>query len=114
ITITRTSKTKIKVPNREHAAPTFIILSIYLIIISNKKNTIQVLILCGSIATKLYGLLFETRSNLLLKYWNGSKSYVCLSHNSCTASKYTFLGFPFILNISCVKTCDTLVQFLSA
>lgn len=65
ITITKTSKIKINVPISEHTAPHFIILSIYLMAISNHEK-IQALILFGSIVTKLYDSLFETSSNFLL------------------------------------------------
>lgn len=52
--ITRTSKTKINVPDNEHTAPAFITLSICLIAnLFKKEHSIQLLILLGSIVTKL-------------------------------------------------------------
>jgi len=52
--ITRTSKTKINVPANEHTAPAFITLPICLIAnLFKKEHSIQLLILLGSIVTKL-------------------------------------------------------------
>ena len=98
ITSTRTSNIRINVPIREDTAPDLITMSECLMVTSNQSP--QFLILCGSMAAKLYDSFFETCSNLLLKYWNGRAPYTCLSHKSCTPSKYTFLGSPFILKIS--------------